>query len=432
MKELKDKIFQLVKEYYQATKKDLPTTKVPVTGKVYDETEIINIVDAALTGWWTEYEYVDKFGEGLKNFLGVKYASACNSGSSANLIAFSTLTSHLLPNERRIQAGDEVITVAAGFPTTINPIIQNSNIPVFLDVDIPTYDVNTSLLREAISDKTKVIFLAHTLGNPFDIKNVKKVAEENNLWLIEDNCDALGSLYDGKPTGSFGDLSTSSFYPAHHITTAEGGMVFTSDPLLIKIVNSIRDWGRDCWCRTGEDNTCGKRFSQKHGNLPFGFDHKYVYSHIGYNLKMTDMQAAIGVAQLEKLPLFIKKRKENFNYLQQKMKSLEHTFILPKATENSEPSWFGYLLTIKPDSEIKRQELTQFLDSKGVASRLLFAGNMTKQPCFLNYNIKHRVVGELVNTDIIMNNTFWVGLYPALTQGHLDYIMSCFEEFLKK
>lgn len=429
---LKKDIFKKVKEYYQLTKKTLPKNKVPASGKVYDENELINLVDASLKGWWTDAEYVENFEKKLSNFLEVKYTIACNSGSSANLLAFASLTSHLIPEEKRIKPGDEIITTAACFPTTVNPIILYKCVPVFLDIEIGTYNIDTKLLEEAITDKTKAIFLAHTLGNPFNLKKVLEIAKKYDLWVIEDNCDALGSKYDNKYTGTFGHISTLSFYPAHHITTAEGGAVLTRDPLLSKIIRSIKDWGRDCWCKTGHDNTCGKRFKWKLGNLPFGYDHKYIYSHIGYNLKMTDLQAAIGLAQIDKLDYFIKKRKENFNYLYKGLKKFEDALILPEATENSEPSWFGFPISIKEDTRIKRKELINYLEKNGISTRLLFGGNITKQPYFINNKIKYRVVGDLKNTDFVMNNSFWVGVYPALNKEHLDYIINKFDYFVNQ
>ncbi|ENN95791.1 lipopolysaccharide biosynthesis protein RfbH [Methanocaldococcus villosus KIN24-T80] len=426
---IKNKILELVKEYYYKTYKKLPYNKVPVSGKVYDEKELQNIVEAALEGWWTEGKWCSIFEEKLKNFLNIDFALLVNSGSSANFIAIKTLTSIKL-GDRKIKPGDEVITVAAGFPTTVNPIIEVGAIPVFVDVELGTYNAIVEQIQEAVSPKTKAIFLAHTLGNPFDVKAIKEICEDYNLWLIEDNCDALGSKYDGRYTGTFGDLATLSFYPAHHITTAEGGAVLTNDPQLYRIARSIRDWGRDCWCPTGKDNTCGRRFSWQLGKLPYGYDHKYIYSEIGYNLKMTDLQAAIGVAQMDKLGYFIKKRKENFEYLYNKLKEFEDYFILPKATENSEPSWFGFLLTIKDSSNINRTKFMQYLNDNGIGTRLLFGGNLIKQPYFVDYGIKYKQIRNLENTDIVMNNTFWIGVYPALEKGHLDYVYEVFKKYL--
>jgi len=428
--DVKNKILELVKEYYYKTYKKLPYNKVPVSGKVYDEKELQNIVEAALEGWWTEGKWCSIFEEKLKNFLNIDFALLINSGSSANFIAIKTLTSIKL-GDRRIRPNDEVITVAAGFPTTVNPIIEIGATPVFVDVELGTYNAIVEQIQEVVSSKTKAIFLAHTLGNPFDVKAIKEICEDYNLWLIEDNCDALGSKYNGQYTGTFGDLATLSFYPAHHITTAEGGAVLTNDPQLYQIARSIRDWGRDCWCPTGKDNTCGRRFSWQLGKLPYGYDHKYIYSEIGYNLKMTDLQAAIGVAQMDKLEYFTKKRKENFKYLYSKMKEFGDYFILPKATKNSDPSWFGFLLTIK-DNKINRTKFMLYLNDNGIGTRLLFGGNLTKQPYFIDYDIKYRQVGDLKNTDVVMNNTFWIGVYPALGKEHLDYVYEVFKKYLEK
>ena len=429
--EIKNKILELIKEYYVKSYERLPNNKVPVSGKVYDEKELQNLVEASLEGWWTEGKWNSLFEEKLKTFLNMDYTLTVNSGSSANLIALKTLTSIKLGN-RQIKPGDEIITVAAGFPTTVNPIIEIGATPVFVDVELETYDAKVEDIKGAVSSKTKAIFMAHTLGNPFDIKAIKEICEDHNLWLIEDNCDALGSKYDGKYTGTFGDLATLSFYPAHHITTAEGGAVLTNDPQLYQIARSIRDWGRDCWCPTGKDNTCGRRFNWQMGKLPYGYDHKYIYSEIGYNLKMTDLQASIGVAQMDKLEYFTKKRKENFEYLHNKLKEFEDYFILPKATENSEPSWFGFLLTIKEGSKINRTKFMQYLNDNGIGTRLLFGGNLTKQPYFVDYGIKHRQIGDLENTDVIMNNTFWIGVYPALEKEHLDYVYEIFKKYLER
>lgn len=427
MSEQIEKITELVRQFYQNTKKEIPANTCPVSGKVYDENELINLVLASLEGWWTEGEWSQKFENKLKEFLGVKFCLLVNSGSSANLLALKTLSSIKL-GEKRIKPGDEVITAAAGFPTTINPILQAGAVPVFVDVELGTYAPKIEEIEKAISEKTKAIFLAHTLGNPFDIEKVKQLCEKNHLWLIEDQCDALGSKYKGQYTGTFGDISCLSFYPAHHITTAEGGALITNSPLLQKIARSIRDWGRDCWCGTGKDDTCGKRFDWQLGELPHGYDHKYIYSEIGYNLKISDLHSAIGAAQMNKLEGFIKKRKQNFAYLSERLKEFESYFILPAATENSDPSWFGFLLTIK-DKSIDRTELLKYLSSKGVATRLLFGGNITKQPYFVDYKINYRQIGELSNTDEIMKSTFWVGVYPGLNKEHLDYMVSVFKEF---
>lgn len=402
---------------------------IPISGKVFGKEEIANLIEASLEGWWTEGKWTAEFENGLKKFLGIKHIHACNSGSSANLLAFATLCSSSL-GDRRIKKGDEVITLAAGFPTTVNPIIQYGCVPVFVDVELATYGVNVKELEKALSKKTKAVMIAHTLGNPFDIKAVLKFCKKNKLWLIEDNCDALGSKYDGKYTGTFGDISTMSFYPAHHITTAEGGAVATNSAELSKIVLSIRDWGRHCWCQTGKDNTCQNRYKWKLGDLPEGYDHKYIYGEIGYNLKISDLHSAIGVAQLDKLPGFVKKRKENFKYLSKKMKQFEQYFILPEATTNSDPSWFGFLISIR-DNKFNREDLMRFLEGKKIGTRLLFCGNMTKQPYFTNNkDIKYRIVGNLKNTDFIMENTFWIGVYPGIDQKNIDFIVSNFDEYL--
>jgi len=427
-KNVKKEILKLVEKYYKLTKKDLPFNKVPASGKVYDEKELQNIVEAALEGWWTEGRWCNLLEEKLKDFLKINYVLLVNSGSSANLIALKTLTSIKL-KDRRIKPGDEVITVAAGFPTTVNPIIEIGAIPVFVDINLETYNAIVEEIERAINSKTKAIVLAHTLGNPFDLKEIKDLCEKHDLWLIEDNCDSLGSKYNEKYTGTFGDLATLSFYPAHHITTAEGGAVLTNNCELYKIARSIRDWGRDCWCPTGKDNTCRKRFEWKLGKLPYGYDHKYIYSEIGYNLKMTDLQAAIGVAQVDKLKFFIEKRKKNFNYLYSKLKEFEEYFILPKATKNSEPSWFGFPLTIR-DKNVDRKDLLMYLNRNGIGTRLLFGGNLTKQPYFIDYEIPYKIVSELKNTDIVMENTFWLGIYPALDEKHFDYVYTKIKEYL--
>ncbi len=425
---LRDEILELVRRYGRETVKELPEGKVPVSGKVYGEDELANLVDASLKGWWTDGEYVEKFEEQLAEYIGTKYAVACNSGSSASLLAFAALTSHLIEKEKRIVPGDEVLTVSAGFPTTVNPIILYGCVPVFVEVEMGTYDVDVSELSKAVTNKTKAIFLAHTLGNPFDVDAVTGLAEEHGLWLIEDNCDALGSTYKGRMTGTFGHLATHSFYPAHHITTAEGGAVVTSDPLLDKIVRSIRDWGRDCWCKTGRDNRCGKRFTGRFGKLPIGYDHKYVYSHMGYNLKMTDLQAAIGVAQMVKLHSFTLKRKENFEYLKNGLDKYGDKLLLPEAMKESDPSWFGFPLSAVP-GKVNRSDLTSFLEENGVATRPLFAGNMIKQPYYTENNIKYRVSGSLENTDYIMENTFWIGVYPGLGKKQLDHALNVFQKY---
>jgi len=381
--------------------------------------------------WLTAGRFAEEFEDKFSKFLGRKYCALVNSGSSANLIAISALTSYKL-GDKRLKQGDEVITVAAGFPTTITPIIQNGLIPVFVDVDLGTYNINVKQLENAISNKTKAIFVAHTLGNPFNIEKVLEIANKYNLWLIEDNCDALGSKYKGKYTGTFGDIATFSFYPAHHITMGEGGAVVTDDPELIKIICSFRDWGRDCWCSPGKDNTCSKRFSWKLGDLPFGFDHKYIYSHFGYNLKATDFQAAVGLSQLKKLPQFIEKRRENFKLLYEEFKEqeLDKYFILPEWLPEAESSWFGFPLTIKDDTKINRKDLLEYLEKNGIGTRLLFAGNIIKQPAFINSNVKYRVVNNLENTDKIMMNTFWIGVWPGINKTSINQIVTEIKVFL--
>lgn len=404
---------------------------VPVSGKVFDEKELISMTEAVMAGWWTEGEYAAEFERKLADFLGLNFCAAVNSGSSANLLALSALTSFRLPEEKRLKKGDEVITVAASFPTTINPIIQNGLIPVFVDVTLGNYNASLENIKKAITSKTKAIFIAHTLGNPLEIMELRKICDEYNLWLIEDNCDALGSKYDGQLTGTFGHISTCSFYPAHQITMAEGGAVLTNDPILSKIIRSLRDWGRDCVCPTGVDNFCKNRFGWKLGDLPQGYDHKYIYSEIGYNLKITDIQAALGLAQLDKLPGFIQKRKDNFSYLYEAFKKLNKYFVLPSWNTKADPSWFGFLLTIKPGAGFSREELLKYLNDKKIGTRLLFAGNITKQPYFKNYSINYRIAGDLKNTDEVMNRTFWIGVYPGLTKEMLDYVIKSFEEFFE-
>ncbi len=403
---------------------------VPVSGKVFDENELLKGVEAVLDGWWTEGRFSEEFENKLARWLGVSQAILVNSGSSANLLAISALTSAKL-GSKKLNPGDEIITVSAGFPSTVNPIIQNKLVPVFVDVDLGYYNANIEEIKKAVSTKTRGIFLAHTLGNPFDLDAVAAICKEHNFWLIEDNCDALGALYKGKFTGTFGLIATCSFYPSHHITLGEGGAVFTNNGILAKIIRSMRDWGRDCWCKCGKDNTCGQRFNWQLGNLPLGYDHKYTYSEIGYNLKATDMQAALGVVQLDKLAGFIARRKENFNYLYQALKKFEEYFILPKWLDKTEPSWFGFLLTVKANSPFTRDELVRFLQEKKIATRYLFAGNLIKQPYFINNKVEYRVVGDLRNTDFIMNNTFWIGVYPGLSAEMISYTISCFGKFLE-
>ena len=429
---IKNKILSLVNDYSDINfkqKEFIPgVSEVPVSGKVIGSLELKNMVEASLDGWLTTGRFNEQFEKKLANFLGIKCLLTVNSGSSANLIAFSTLTSPKL-KERAIQKGDEVITVAAGFPTTVNPIIQFGAIPVFIDVKIPTYNVDESLVEEAITKKTKAIMLAHTLGNPFNVKKIKEICDKYNLWLIEDSCDALGSKFNNQNVGTFGDLATLSFYPAHHITMGEGGAVFTNSKKLERIAESFRDWGRDCYCEPGKDNTCNKRFDWQLGDLPFGYDHKYTYSHSGYNMKITDMQAACGLAQLDRLEGFIKKRKENFNFLYKSLKNLEEFLILPEVEKNSEPSWFGFPLTLKKNNKYNRNDLIKYLNENKIGTRLLFSGNLTKQPYMKNINFK--VHGSLKNTDLIMENTLWIGLYPGLSKEQLQYSVLKIKKFFK-
>lgn len=427
---LREQILELTKQY--ADKLLKPTTflagkdSVPVSGKVLYFDDFTSLVDSCLDGWLTAGRFTTNFERSLANFIGTRHALFVNSGSSANLVALSALTSKKL-GERALKPGDEVITVAMGFPTTINPIIQNGLIPVVIDVDLDTLDAKSTLLEEAISPKTKAIMMAHTLGNPFDLDTVQRLCKENNLWLVEDSCDALGSTYRGQRTGSFGDTATLSFYPAHHITTGEGGAVFVKSPLVKKQVESFRDWGRDCYCETGKDNTCSKRFGWQLGDLPDGYDHKYTYSHIGYNLKATDMQAALGLSQLSKIEYFIQKRKDNFEYLSKNLSIIEGLSIA-QATPNSDPSWFGCPITLDPNHPVSREDLLRYLDSRKIGTRLLFAGNITKQPAYKD--IQFRVVGDLTNTDIVMKRSFWVGVYPGLTRQMLDYVIESITDFM--
>lgn len=404
-------------------------TTVPCSGKVYDEKEIVSLIDSSLDFWLTTGRNAADFEEKLANFLDVRSCLLTNSGSSANLLAISALTSPKL-GERRLKPGDEVITVAAGFPTTVTPIAQNGLVPVFVDVDPETYNVDVDQLEAAIGDKTRAIILAHTLGNPYNLDAVTELAGRNNLWLVEDNCDALGSTYKGRFTGTFGDLATLSFYPAHHITMGEGGAVLTSDSLLKRIVESLRDWGRDCWCPPGKENCCRRRFAWQLGELPAGYDHKYTYSHLGYNLKLTDMQAAVGVAQLAKLADFADRRRKNFQQLFTGLARHEDFFVLPRATENSNPSWFGFPLTIRGEASFTRRQLIEYLENHRIGTRLLFAGNILKQPAFKD--IRHRVVGKLTNTDRIMESTFWIGVYPGLGSKEIKYILDTFDRFMEK
>ena len=403
-------------------------TPVPVSGKVIDVDDKLALIEASLDAWLTAGRFHDEFERALARYVGVRNALFVNSGSSANLVALSALTSPKL-GKRALRPGDEVITVAAGFPTTVNPIIQNRLIPVFVDVELGTYDAVIDQVREAISSKTRAIMMAHTLGNPFDVDAIKKICAEHDLWLIEDSCDALGSTYKGKRTGSFGDTATVSFYPAHHITTGEGGAVFVNSPLIKKQVESFRDWGRDCYCATGHDNTCKKRFDWQLGDLPKGYDHKYIYSHIGYNLKATDLQAALGLSQLSKIDAFVEKRKENFRTLNELLASSK-AFIMPKATLNSDPSWFGFPLTINPESGLDRTSLLRHLDDMKIGTRLLFGGNLLRQPAYKG--IERRVIGNLVNSDLIMRNTFWLGVFPGLTNEMLKFVAEVLTNYVEK
>ncbi|MEF8734889.1 MAG: lipopolysaccharide biosynthesis protein RfbH [Candidatus Accumulibacter meliphilus] len=427
---LRNEILDLVERHAQetcATAAFQPgSTAIPAAGKVIGAGELRNMVDAVLDGWLTSGRFNAEFEQRLGKFLNVEHLLTTNSGSSANLLAFSALTSPSL-GERAIKAGDEVITVAAGFPTTINPILQNGCVPVFVDIALPTYNIDTAQIEAAISSLTRAIVLAHTLGNPFDLAEVSRIAKKHGLWLIEDCCDALGSTYDGRPVGSFGDVGTLSFYPAHHITMGEGGAVFTRNPQLKRILESLRDWGRDCYCATGCDNTCGKRFEQQHGDLPFGYDHKYTYSQLGYNLKITDVQAACALAQFDRLPGFIAARKRNFAWLTQRLAPLADFLLLPEATPGSDPSWFGFPLTLKPEAACDRVDLLRYLDEQRIGTRLLFAGNVTRQPYMAGRSF--RVAGSLDNTDRVMNDTFWIGLWPGLSEEMLECTAQRIEEF---
>jgi CDP-6-deoxy-D-xylo-4-hexulose-3-dehydrase len=428
-KQLREEIREGVKQYYEVAL--APQTfvrgqsSVPVSGKVFDSDELELLVEASLDAWLTTGRFAAQFEREFAAFMGVRCASLVNSGSSANLAALSCLISPSL-GDRRLSPGDEVITVAAGFPTTVNPILQNGLVPVFVDVQVPTYNVDVTQLEVAVSNRTKAIMLAHTLGNPFDVDAVTALAAKHNLWLIEDCCDAVGAVYKGRGVGTFGAFATTSFYPAHHITMGEGGCVLTQSPALKKLAESFRDWGRDCWCNPGKANTCGCRFEWKLGELPAGYDHKYIYSHIGYNLKATDMQAAFGVAQLKKLPGFIASRRANFAKLRAALSDLSDIFILPEATEHSEPSWFGFPLAVRKDGLVNRNQVVRFLESRNIATRLLFGGNLLRQPAY--HDIKRRVIGDLRNTDFVMNNVFWIGLYPGITQAMIDYMAETFHQ----
>lgn len=419
-----------VEQFHHATRKPADFTPgqsvIPPSGKVIGANELQNMVDASLDGWLTTGRFNAAFEKRFAEFVGVPYALTTNSGSSANLLAFTALTSHKL-GDRALKPGDEVITVAAGFPTTVNPMLQNGMVPVFVDVDIPTYNIDPQKIEAAVTERTRAIMVAHTLGNPFDLDTVMAVARKHDLWVIEDCCDALGSRYKGQHVGTFGHIATCSFYPAHHITMGEGGMVFTRDPELKTIIESFRDWGRDCYCEPGKDNTCGKRFCWKLGELPAGYDHKYTYSHLGYNLKISDMQAACALAQMDRLDEFVAARKRNFAFLSDRLKSCEEFLILPQATANSDPSWFGFPITLRDGAPVTRVDLLQYLDQYKIGTRLLFAGNLTRQPYFQGRH--YRVSGDLENTDMVMNNTFWIGVYPGLSEEMLDFVARQVEIF---
>ncbi|MFX1494126.1 MAG: lipopolysaccharide biosynthesis protein RfbH [Promethearchaeota archaeon] len=439
IEKIKNQIFDLVGKYYnikfkKPEKFNPGQTKINYAGRIFDEKELISLIDSSLDFWLTEGNCTREFEKAFANFVGTAYCIVTNSGSSANLLAISALTSNKLPENKQLKPGDEIITVAAGFPTTIFPIIQNQAKPVFVDIELDSCNIDTTKLNDALSDNTKAVFLAHTLGNPFDVKSVKSFCEENNLWLIEDNCDALGSKYDNIYTGNFGDISTFSFYPAHHITMGEGGALLTNDPLLHRIIKSFREWGRDCWCPPGKDNTCKKRFGWQLGTLPSGYDHKYTFSELGYNLKITDMQAAIGLEQLKKLPDFIRARRRNHQHLLNELKSLENKILLPKPQKNSEPSWFGFLITLKGSNPIARNEIIKKLEEAKIQTRLLFAGNIIRQPVFdeiRGNKKKYRVVGELINTDKVMNDSFWIGVYPGMNNEMLNYMALQIKKLLK-
>ena len=429
---LREQILALVNTFHElefTPREFVPgETPVPVSGRVFDADELLHLVDASLDFWLTTGRYAKQFELQFARAVGVRHALLCNSGSSANLLAVSALTSKKL-GERRLQPGDEVITVAAGFPTTVNPIILNRLVPVFVDVELGTYNLDVSQLEAAVGPRTRAIIAAHTLGNPFDLDSVSAFAKEHGLWLIEDNCDALGSTYDGKLTGSFGDFGTLSFYPAHHITMGEGGAVLTNRPQLKLLLESFRDWGRDCWCEPGEDDTCGLRFAQQLGSLPQGYDHKYIYTHVGYNLKVTDMQAAVGVAQLAKLPTFVETRRRNWQLLRDGLAPYEDAFLLPQATHRSDPSWFGFPITVREEAPFDRNELVHHLEDRKIATRLLFGGNLTRQPAY--EDVEFRSVGELPNSDVVMNRSFWIGVYPGLTEEMIAFVVSEFARFLE-
>ncbi len=438
---LRQAVFEAVEKHYQEYHGTKPEwhegDRISYGGRTFDQDEIITLVDSALDFWLTTGVYADKFEKEFAEFLGVKYCSLTNSGSSANLLAFMTLTSPKL-GEKRIKRGDEVITVAAGFPTTVAPIIQYGAIPVFVDVALPSYNIDIEQLEAAKSDKTKAVMIAHTLGNPFDLQAVKDFCDKYDLWLVEDNCDALGSKYcyngEWKYTGTIGHIGTSSFYPPHHMTMGEGGAVYTNDITLKRIIESFRDWGRDCWCPSGKDDTCKHRFTQQFGELPLGYDHKYVYSHFGYNLKVTDMQAAVGCAQLKKFPGFIEARRRNWQMLREELSDLQDVLLLPEPMDNSEPSWFGFLITVKENAKFKRDDIVKYLEENKIQTRMLFAGNLIKHPCFDEMRAMktgYRVVGELTNTDTIMNNTFWIGVYPGMNEGMIRCMINTIKNAVK-
>ena len=422
--QLRAQILELVEKYHALQFAPKPfekgETSIPFAGRVFDAEEVKLLVDSSLDFWLTTGRFAQTFEKQFARFMGLRSAVLVNSGSSANLLALTCLTSPKL-GDRRLQPGDEVITVATGFPTTVNPIVQNNLVPVFVDVHVPTYNIDTSMLEAALSSRTRAIMVAHTLGNPFDLGTVTAFARQHDLWLIEDTCDAVGATYNGQKVGTFGDLGTVSFYPAHHMTMGEGGAVLMEKPMLKTLVESFRDWGRDCWCEPGKDNTCGKRFDWQLGELPCGYDHKYTYSHIGYNLKLTDMQAAVGVAQLQKLPSFIAARRRNFELLKEGLKGCEDVFILPEATPNSEPSWFGFPIAVREDAPFSREDIVRHLEGRKIATRLLFGGNLLRQPAY--QNVKHRKIGSLKNADFVMNRVFWVGVYPGLRQEHIEYMV---------
>jgi CDP-6-deoxy-D-xylo-4-hexulose-3-dehydrase len=431
--QLRKEILKKVKEYALEQIKGVPfvpgKTRINYAGRIYDNEEMENAVDACLDFWLTAGKYCTQFENDFAGFCGTKFCSLTNSGSSASLLAISCLTSKKL-GEKRLKKGDKVITAAAGFPTTVNPIFQNGLIPRFIDVELGTYNSTSEMVEEAIDHKTKAIILAHTLGNPYDAEKISTLAKEHNLYLIEDCCDAVGSKFGGRKVGTFGDIATISFYPAHHMTMGEGGAVLTSNELLKRLAESFRDWGRDCWCLPGKDDTCKKRFSWKLGDLPFGYDHKYIYSHIGYNLKLLDIQGAIGLAQLKKLPIFIKRRKENYNFLLQKLEKYSNMLLMPQALSKADISPFGFPITVKESTPFKKNDIVEYLESRGIATRMLFGGNLTKQPAYIGE--KFDIVGRLENSDIVMNNTFWIGVYPGITNEMLVYIVNCFEDFLGK